>query len=939
MRLGPILVASFMIGSVAASGSPGAVTELRQLSTSFARPPGDARIMMRWWWFGPAVTKPQLEREMRLMKEGGIGGFEVQPVYPLELDDPAGGFRNLPFLSGEFMDALRFTADKARELGLRMDLTLGSGWPYGGPHIPISLAAGRLRCERVPAPEGSGEVALPKISEGERLIAAFLANADRKSFSRDGIRELTGVGEDAVRVPDGVEGPRVVLFFISSRTRMMVKRPAVGAEGLVLDHYDRGALDRYLKHVGEPLLEGLKANPPYAVFCDSLEVFGSDWTPDLLDEFRRRRGYDLRPYLPALVGDIGPNTGAVRNDWGLTLTELAEERFLAPLRDWARKRGTRLRSQTYGVPPVALASNGLVDLPEGEGSHWNRFTTSRWASSAAHLFGRTVTSSETWTWLHSPAFRATPLDMKAEADRHFLQGVNQLIGHGWPYSPESAGEPGWRFYAAAVFNHHNPWWMVMPDVALYLQRVSFLLRQGKPANDVALYLPASDARAAFTPGQASVNRVLERMLGPTLVARILEAGFGLDFVDDTVIGDHGRVEKGALAINGNRFPIVILPNVERMPVETYRKLEAFVHAGGILIATRRTPSLAPGLREAPTQTPQVRAISRRLFEGAGAPAHFVAEETTGLAPRLAGLFRPDVSLSAPAPEIGFIRRSTGFAEIYFLANTGNTRRRTQATFRVAGLEPEWWNPFSGETAPARVEARTREGVRVALDLEPYESRVLVFSRREPRREGDVSQPSPLPAPVDLSTGWKLAFEGLDRSVRLETLRSWTDDPETRFYSGRATYEKTISIGEGVIRPGIALYLDFGEGTAVAEVAHKQPGMRAWLESPVREAAVVYVNGRRAGSVWRPPYAVEVTRFLRPGENAIRVVVANLAINQMAGSPPPDYGPLHRRYGRRFDPQDMENLQALPSGLLGPVRLVAADAGAATVSIKTNTVKE
>jgi glycosyl hydrolase family 106( putative alpha-L-rhamnosidase) len=105
--------------------------------------------MMRWWWFGPAVTKTELEREMRLMKEGGIGGFEVQPVYPLLPDDPAAGVRNLPFLSDEFIDALKFVAVKARELGLRMDLTLGSGWPYGGPSVPISEAAARFSLTRV----------------------------------------------------------------------------------------------------------------------------------------------------------------------------------------------------------------------------------------------------------------------------------------------------------------------------------------------------------------------------------------------------------------------------------------------------------------------------------------------------------------------------------------------------------------------------------------------------------------------------------------------------------------------------------------------------------------------------------------------------------------------------------------------------------------------
>jgi alpha-L-rhamnosidase len=137
-----------------------------------------------------------------------------------------------------------------------------------------------------------------------------------------------------------------------------------------------------------------------------------------------------------------------------------------------------------------LSSNALVDLAEGEaGPHWRTFSTARWAASASHLYNRTVTSSETWTWLHSPAFRAAPLDMKAEADLRFPQGINQLIGHGWAYSPDSAGEPGWRFYAAAVFNAHNPWWIVMPDISKYLQRVSYLMRQGKPANDIAVICP------------------------------------------------------------------------------------------------------------------------------------------------------------------------------------------------------------------------------------------------------------------------------------------------------------------------------------------------------------------------------------------------------------------------------------------------------------------
>jgi hypothetical protein len=178
------------------------------------------------------------------------------------------------------------------------------------------------------------------------------------------------------------------------------------------------------------------------VFSDSLEVYGSDWTPALGEEFRKRRGYDLIPDLPALLEGTGSEVEHLRHDWGQTLTELAEEHYLTPIREWAHAHGTHFRSQTYGVPPVRLSSNALLDLPEGEGAQWNAFSTSRCASSASHLYGRNITSSETWTWLHSPAFRATPLDMKAEADLHFLQGINQLIGHGWPYSRPRPATPG-----------------------------------------------------------------------------------------------------------------------------------------------------------------------------------------------------------------------------------------------------------------------------------------------------------------------------------------------------------------------------------------------------------------------------------------------------------------------------------------------------------------
>ncbi|PYT36047.1 MAG: glycoside hydrolase [Acidobacteria bacterium] len=867
--------------------------------------------MMRWWWFGPAVTKLELARELGKMKEGGIGGVEVQPVYPVELDDPARGFRNFPYLSDEFIDDLRFAAGEARRLGLRMDVTLGSGWPFGGSHIPITQAGGALRILIIPVPVGTHSVAVPSIRAGEELIAGFLAPGEPKNFSASEAQQVFEIRDGRLRIPVESAVPHVVMFFISSRTGMMVKRPAIGAEGFVLDHFDRGAIENHLHAVGNRLIEAFGDAPPYSVFSDSLEVYGSDWTGDLLQQFGRRRGYDLTPYLPVLVQDIGPKTADIRHDWGRTLTELINERYLTPVREWAAQHKTLFRSQTYGIPAVTLSSNALVDLPEGEGAQWRSFSPARWASSANHLLGRNVTSAETWTWLHSPAFRATPLDMKVEADLFFLQGVNQLIGHGWPYSPKEAGEPGWAFYAAAALNDHNPWWPVMGEVTRYLQRVSFVLRQGKPVNDVAVLLPTDDAWAQFTPGKASVSESMPRLLGPDVIPQILDAGFNFDFIDAETI-----------AKSGIPYPALILPGVERLPLATYRQIEAYAHNGGTVIATRNPPSRAPGLQEAQTDTSLEREISQELFHTSAGKGLFVPDEKQ-LGKTLTHSFRPDFTTSPHAPEIGFVHRKLPFADLYFLANTSNHPISTNATFRASESYPESWDASSGNASQIRANST------IELNLQPYESRVIVFA---PGNSLAVAQSKTTRSVsgsarqiLNLGTGWKVSFPGLGRTVHMDRLHSWTDEEETRFYSGDAVYEKNFDVSPKILNPSVHVYLDFGPGTVVERPPKGHPRMRAWLESPVREAAQVFVNDQPAGSIWKPPYELEISGALRPGNNDLKIIVENLATNTLAGHSLRDYRLLNSRYGERFVPQDMENLQPLPSGLVGPLRLVIQDA--------------
>jgi hypothetical protein len=874
-------------GPIAAAQRVDPLADLRRV---WEQPTADARPMMRWWWFGAAVTPESLDRELQAMHDAGLGGVEVQPVYPLVPDDRGRGLVNHPFLSAPFLDAVRHSAATAKRLGLRYDLTLGSGWPYGGPHIPIDRAAGRLRWEKVPV--RSRRVPLPPMTAGETLIAVTLPN---------GGAELTDLRGDVVWLPEGTL-PGEVWVFIAGRTGMMVKRAAVGAEGYVLDHYDRGGLQAHLDAVGAPLLDALRDTPPATIFCDSLEVFGSDWTPDLLTEFRRRRGYDLRPHLGAIVAGTDAPAIAVRQDWGRTLGELYEERFLAPLAEWTHARGSKLRIQGYGIPPATLASNRLADHTDGEGAQWKTITPARWASSANHLFDRPVTASETWTWLHSPSFAATPLDLKAEADRHFLMGVNQLIGHGWPSTPVDVEDYNWRFYAAGAFNDRNPWWIAMPDVSRYLTRVSALLREGRPVHDVALYLPTSDALGDIKPGTAHLLELLRERIGPVVPAAILDAGFGFDVIDDGALAEPATIEGNELVVGAQRFRVVVLPAVRTMPAETLARLRAFAAAGGKIIATDRLPERTPGLRGEPLP----------------ADLKVAATPAASLGAELRAALAPDIRLEPAAPEVGQHHRRVGEADVYFLANTTNTPHQAQLTVRSVG-RAEWWDPLTGAARPVQVLAADRETMTVALELDAYGSTVLVVARGPaPRVAPPTARPASPTRSIDVGGPWAISFA--DPAIPARTLdepASWDADDDTRFFSGVATYEAAFELA--AVPRGARVTLDFGPGRAI-EPNDRGPGMRAWLDAPIRDAAVVTINDQPAGAVWCPPFRLDVTGAVRPGRNRVRIRVGNTALNHMAGRPLPDYRLLTLRYGDRFQPQGMELVKPLPSGLLGPVRV-------------------
>src|SRR5258708_4846916 len=497
---------------------------------------------------------------------------------------------------------------------------------------------------------------------------------------------------------------------------MQGKRASLGAEGPVLDHYDAGALQRYLAAVGDKLLGSAPAGAIRSIFCDSLEVYAANWTNRLPEIFLRKRGYDLMAHLPALFDRNHADSRDLRADFWRTLSEQAFEGFVRPLAEWAHTKGVTGQVESYGTPPVSLASYRAVDIPVGEHYEWKEFSTSRWASSGARLAAKNTVLAEAWTWLGDPnRFGDTLEQLKLCSDLHFLCGINTLYGTSYGYSPASAGSPGWQPYFGPAVNHNSPFWPYYSQLADYVNRASYILQQGKPVADIALYLPSEDAMAEADMRELLFNwAVRDRMSsnGPPqefglanalhfesdVVKTIITNGYSLDGVDTFAFREM-RAEQGRLRLGDGDYAVLVLPNLTGMDVESLRTIRDFVDQGGIVIATRRLPETAYGMAGRDRNRAEVERLVRELFgtvsDGAALHSHrlgngvaiFSRDEKTSLLNALRW-HPPDIAFREASQHVGFVHRKTADRDYYFLANTTEQPQRLEATFRVDAKQPE-----------------------------------------------------------------------------------------------------------------------------------------------------------------------------------------------------------------------------------------------------------
>ena len=857
------------------------------LAQHLSEPPADCRPWTRWWWFGADITYAQIERELSFMADHGYGGAEIAFVYAWP-----GADRGPDPLSPEWTKLLEHAAITAHRLGLGLDITCGSGWPFGGPHIPQHLTARTVRVAEGRESIGAAERVIATVT-APRLGSGVPPIADPRRASR----------QNEGDIPPGC----IVAHIVEAPSGQHVKRAAPAQEGPVLDHFCKAALEAHLSAWGPPLLEVANAAPVRALFCDSWEVDGPYWTQAFPEEFERRRGYDIIPLMPFILdfwrAPSADDIARALHDYRQTLHELAMENFYLPFADWCRAHGFLARVQTHGSPTEPLESYGAMDIPETE-TMLLPFANSQLAASAARLYARGPVTSETFTcpygWPNLRMFAERPDDLKLTADQQFAYGVQQVVNHGFASSPETSDGPGRHFYATTHLNHRLPWVRGLRELHRYLTRVSYLMRLGVAVPDLAVYLPIHDVwRQALGPsGEELFSWHAER--GALRVPQAI-AGYTYDWVNDAALCDmvahQGRARYREVA-----YPALVLPSLRHLPSETTDAIRRLavngvpVYAEKPFLASLRPLvrpveelDLPPAVQVSPGPTP----YQRRRYEGYD--ILFVGPRVKGptypMRYRFARSLREeqDVVLTYSLEKWLY---GTGYpcSAVDRRGSGRGTDAETPHLIRIDALSGRF------ERAMPEVE---QSCLVVRLRLPAAEPIILLISDHaiacdEPHAPR-VERPVPGPFILTLPDG---------TIHQMDQLEDWRAIGGLADFSGTLEYSFELQLET---LPPSPVWLDLGEVEIMAELT---------------------LNDVSLGLTLFHPHRFRLDPHLRLGSNRVTVRVTNLAFNsvqgwrQSRGPVPPIAGLTAEEWDGLFRVGLLdEPAERLPSGLLGPVHLL------------------
>lgn len=891
----------------------------------------------RWWWMGNAVDTQNLKWNLEKYKAAGFGGLELTPIYGVH------GYEDhfINYLSPAWMDIFSFTLGEAKHLGLGMDMSTGTGWPFGGGPLIDSTYACREMFHKTWTVQG-GATCTDTIAyhqepyvhtDGrhvtiDQLVEPVFANKDLQALSLFQVRfprllplqTLMAYSTDGkvidltAKVQAGGHldwtapaGPRWTLYglFLGWHGKM-VERAAPGAEGNVIDYFSSTALRKYLSRFdtafGNRDLSYLRC-----FFNDSYEVDDSrgqaNWTADFFDAFRRHRGYDLREYLPSLFGNDTPDNNArVLCDYRETISDLLLEQFTQPWHDWAHTKGAMIRNQAHGSPANILDLYGASDIPETEGSEILRY---KFATSAAHVTGKPLASSESVTWLNEH-FLSSYGDVKTALDKYWLGGVNHVLYHGTAYTPKNDPWPGWLFYASVHFTPNDPDWSAFSALNGYVARTQSFLQEGTPDNDILLYYPIYDSWSDATPGGAG-PRASDAPRGLLKHYDRMDPGFsGTGFEECAeFLQNHGYAfdyisDKQVRALTpSTHYRAIILPDCKYISVEAMQKLTAI---GIPVLVYKSLPSGPPGLANLTQRT--------AAFQQLLSQTKFIVRPD--LASLLSGLTRETMVDDS----LDYVRRTYGNGHIYFIVNRSTKPFAGYAPLAASIHDAAIFDPLTGEKGSA-----TTRDQGIYLQLQPGQSCII-------QTNTGVTAPlfayyKPAGDPIPLQGPWRLEFlsggPALPPATTIKQPGSWTELPgdACKSFSGRARYTLTFT------RPGQA-------GSARA---NKHPAATtAWLLDlgQVGRTAEVRLNGQKLATLIGPDFRLTIPAAHLHERNSLEVIVSNGMVNRIEDMDRKGI-PWKKFYNTNFPAHDKADKgpdglftaagwKPMASGLMGPVTL-------------------
>ena len=815
----------------------------------------------------------------------------------------------------------RFSFTAAMDFAKRLDLAelrLSSlarlnHWEIKAAYVPAMLAA-----------DGSLPVARPEIIAPGRII------------------DLTGMlrpdGSVDWTVPPGnwtILRVGYAPMGIQNRSGLMAE-----AAGLEVDKLDRAAVEKFFADGPARIIAAagpLAGTTLSYMFMDSWEVFTENWTPRFLAEFSRRRGYDPRPWLPVMTGRIvGDATLSERFlfDVRHTLSDLVVENHYGTFAELVHRSGLKLYAEAPGHagPTVAdaFATKGRVDVPMGE--FWlGRMLDSRdakQAAASAQLYGQRIVATESFTSVPEESnWQESPANLKTIGDHYFAAGINQFVFHTSVHQPWLDRPPGLTLLMyGSHFERTNGWLEVAgPPWISYLSRSQFLLQRGLPVADVNFFVGEDAPNDLPGPDDAGLRSVLP---------------VGHDYGGCSADGLLRRmsVRDGRIVLpDGMSFAVLVLPTRPELSLPAARKLRDLVEAGATVVGPR--PLRSPSLSDFPQGDEEIRRIGDKVWgavDGGKITEHrFGQGRVVWGRPLATVLPPPDFDYDrTTGTNLVFTHRRDGDTEIYFVANQGPAAM-VAATFRVSGKQPELWDAETGEIAPVRTWVEHDGRITVPLQLGEMGSIFVVF-RRPASSDAVVkvernSAPAPLtallqpeagtyhltttagkqlrgevkaaPAPISIEGPWAVQFPaatGATAPFTWSPLVSWTDDSHPdliRYFSGTAIYSADFVMPATALPANCRVQLDLGR---------------------VEKFAGLTLNGRPLRVLWHAPYVMDVTAAVQPGQNHLEVAVTNLLVNRLIGDQQRPEN--ERRMWSTHQPYTKDS-PLLPSGLLGPVRLV------------------